>query len=226
MPSRISIIGSSHIAKESIEKVEKEIETFSPDIVALELDSKRAYALMQKKEPKKASAKEIIRSVGFKGYVIASIGSFTQKKLGDTVGVKPGSEMKKALLVAKKKGIRIEYIDQDIEVTLRKFANALTWREKWRFFKDIAFAPFSKDKNMKFDLSKVPEEKIIKELLKEVKVRYPSIYNVLVAERNAIMAKRLFRLSRKFPEAKILAVVGAGHREEILAILKKLEKEN
>jgi pheromone shutdown-related protein TraB len=228
MAGRINIIGSSHIAKESVDKVKKEIESFSPDVVALELDSKRAYALMHKDDKnQKISVRATIKSVGFKGFIFALVGSFVQKKLGNMVGVEPGSEMRNALIAAKSKGLKIVYIDQDIEVTLRKFSKAITWKEKWQFIKDILEVSLSpKKRKLKFDLRTVPEEKIINEMIKEVEKKYPNIHRVLVEERNVIMAKRLFALSRNYPDSKILAVVGAGHKEEILRIIKKLEKEN
>jgi len=46
------------------------------------------------------------------------------------VGMKPGDEMKKDLEIAKEKRIKIAFIDQYIEVTLKKFSKSLTWKEK------------------------------------------------------------------------------------------------
>jgi len=228
MAGRINIIGSSHIAKESVKRVKKEIESFSPDIVALELDSNRAYALLHKDDEKpKKNYGQMIKSVGFKGFLFAVVGSFVQKKLGDMVGVEPGSEMRNALIVAKSKGLKVSYIDQDVEVTLRKFSKAISWKEKWQFIKDIFDVSLHpKKRKMKFDLRTVPEDKIINEMIEEVEKKYPNIHRVLVEERNVIMAKRLYALSRNYPDSKILAVVGAGHKEEILRLIKKLEKEN
>jgi len=225
MSGRINIIGSSHIAKESIHKVKKEIENFSPDIIALELDSKRAYALLHQDNNSKPRKRDIIKSVGFKGFVVAAIGSFAQKKLGNAVGVEPGSEMMTALLLAKEKKLKIAFIDQDIEITLRKLSKAISWTDKWNFVKDFFKALFSR-KKLKFDLRTVPEEEIIQMMIKEVKDSYPNLYKVLIEERNNFMARKLFLLAKNNPEAKILAVVGAGHKSEILRLLKKYEKEN
>ena len=69
------------------------------------------------------------------------------------------------------------------------------------------------------DLTKVPPAELVKKLLLVVKVRYPGIYRVLVEERNAVMARNLSRLREREPEARILAVVGAGHVEGITALL-------
>ncbi|MBR9690696.1 TraB family protein, partial [Candidatus Woesearchaeota archaeon] len=215
--------GSSHIAKESIRRVTKEIEDYSPDIVALELDQKRAYALLQKERSVDYWA--VFRSVGLKGFFFTWIGAYAQKKLGNIVGVEPGAEMKKALIVAKQKEINIALIDQDIEITLRKLSKRITWKEKFRFVKEIFKALIFRPK-LKFDIRKVPSDKVIKELISEVKEKYPNVYDVLIDERNKIMAKRLFNILRKNPSKKVLAVVGAGHKEEIINLIKKFEKEN
>ena len=78
---------------------------------------------------------------------------------------------------------------------------------------------------MKFDLSKVPEEKIIKQLIDELKKRYPNIHKVLIADRNKVIAKNLCKLIRKFPDAKIVAVLGAGHVKEVKNLVKRYLKE-
>ena len=48
----LTIIGTSHIAKQSLDEVKDAIEGEKPDIIALELDKQRLYALMQAKKEK------------------------------------------------------------------------------------------------------------------------------------------------------------------------------
>src|SRR3989344_7608224 len=96
----LTIIGTSHIARQSLEEVEMAIEQGKPDIVALELDRKRLYALMNKQNSKISLYD--IRRVGLKGFIFSLIGAWAEKKLGKMVGVAPGSEMKKAIMLAQK----------------------------------------------------------------------------------------------------------------------------
>jgi len=216
--NNLTIIGTSHIAKQSLDEVEEAIEKGKPDIIALELDRRRLYSLF--KNPGKIRIYDIKR-VGIKGFIFSLIGAWAEKKLGKMVGVMPGSEMKKAVGLAKKNKIMIALIDQDIEITLKRFSKSLTWKERWNFFADIIKAIFVRKKVIEFDLTKVPSKKIIKKLVSQVKKRYPNIYNVLIVERNHVMAENLRKIMEKYPDKKILAIIGAGHEEDILNLIKK-----
>ena len=213
----LTIIGTSHIAKQSLDDVERAINVEKPDIIALELDRRRLYSLFKK--PGRIRIYDI-KKIGIKGFVFSLIGAWAGKKLGKMVGVMPGSEMKKAVKLAKKNKIKIALIDQDIEITLRKFSKSLTWKEKWNFFADVVKAVFSKKKTLEFDLTKVPSKKVIKKLVGQVKKRFPNVYNVLIDERNHIMAENLRKIMEMHPDKKILAIVGAGHEDDILNLIK------
>ena len=217
----LTIVGTSHIAKQSMDEVKKAIENEKPDIVALELDRKRLYALMHGKKGKIRLYD--IKRVGFKGFIFSLIGAWAERKLGEIVSVEPGSEMKEAISLARKNKIRIALIDQDIEVTLQKFSKSLTWKEKWNFLVDVIKAVVLRKKEVEFDLRTVPDKKIIDELIKKVKDRYPNIYYVLIEERNKVMGRNLRKLMDQHPDEKILAVVGAGHEEGIIKAVRSME---
>ncbi len=213
------IIGTSHIASQSLKEVKKIIEKQEPEIVALELDRKRLAALLSKRRAKLRWRD--IKRIGIKGYLFSLIGAYVEKKLGSKVGVSPGSEMLSAFKLARKVKAKVALIDQDIEITLRRFSDALTWKEKWNFIVDLFKALILRKSEITFDLSKVPSSKVISKLMKKVKKRYPNIYRVLVVERNKVMARNLADLHFKFPDSKIVAVVGAGHETAILKLFKQ-----
>ncbi len=214
------IIGTSHIAKESLDEIKLAIEKEKPEIICLELDRQRLSALMSPKKAKINFAS--IFKVGFKGFLFSLLGAWAEKKLGDYVGMSPGSEMKLAVKLAEKNKIRIALIDQNIEITLQKLSKTITWREKWNFIVDVFKSIFlrKKDPDFNFDLRTVPAKKLIEKIIDNVRKRYPNIYNVLIKERNEIMAKRLARLIKEEPNTKILAIVGAGHKDKILNIIQ------
>ncbi|MBR9698977.1 hypothetical protein GOV09_00785 [Candidatus Woesearchaeota archaeon] len=215
------IIGTSHISKQSIKEIHEAFSKIKPDFVAVELDRNRLYALMSPKQGKPSFYD--IRRIGLKGFLFALIGSWAAKKLGKMVGVMPGDEMKSAIMLAKKNKVKIALIDQHIEVTLKRFSKKLSWKERWRLLVDLfkGFVLRKKDPLVNFDLSKVPSNKLIRMMLEKIKERYPNIHKVLIEERNYYMARKLKSLMKAHQDKKILAVIGAGHEEEILRILKE-----
>ena len=213
----LKIIGTSHIAKQSVKEIAEAMDSFNPEIIAVELDRDRALALMQNQR-NKVSMAEILR-IGAKGYIFAKIGQFVQQKLGKMVGMAPGSDMKTALELARKNNLKTALIDQPIRITLKNFSRNLTWREKGRFVGDLIKSLVMPKKQLEqfslenFDLRKVPRAELIETMMNSLKQRYPSIYKSLVEDRNRYMVRKLVGLAKENPEAKILAVVGAGHKK-------------
>lgn len=217
--THIILIGTSHIAQQSIRQIEQAISEKKPDIIALELDPQRFQALLSNQKSRISILD--IKRVGFKGFLFVLIGSFIQKKLGKMVGTDPGAEMLQAIKLAKKNKIPLALIDQNITITLQRFSQTLTWKERFHFVADIFKGIFSRKKQLEtFDLTQVPPKELIKKLIKELKQRYPNIYQVLVEERNKIMIRNLSFLSQENPEKNILVIVGAGHEDAIQKAFK------
>jgi len=220
----LTLIGTSHIAIESVKEVKKAIQEQRPKVVALELDRGRFFALMGKKQKLKLSN---IKDLGIKGFIFTLVGAWIEEKLGKIVGVKPGTEMKVAAKVAKEVGARIALVDQEISITIKHLLKYITWKEKWHFVVDLFKGLVLRKTDIEpFDLTKVPEEKVIKKMVKQLKKRYPSFYKALIFERNVFMAKNLYRLMTDFKEEDVLAVVGAGHEKDIISLIKKEEKKS
>ncbi len=211
----ITIIGTSHISSESVREVRETIRETFPDLVAIELDRRRFEALMSKKS--KTSIKDI-KKFGLKGFLINVVGAYFEKKLGKLTGVAPGTEMKTAVIEAKRINAKIALIDQDITITIRKLAK-VPFKEKFFIIIDSIKNIFKKDK-IKFNLKKVPSKKKISQLINMVK-KYPNLYKVLIDDRNKYMAKNLHKLMSEYEV--IIAVVGAGHEDDII---KELKNEN
>ena len=213
--AKIVIIGTSHISPESIREIDRAIKEEKPDCVAVELDAGRLHGLL-KKEPISLSA---ISEIGFRNFLVAKIFSMIQRYLGRKTGVMPGEEMLTAVKSASEMKADLALVDQDIRITLERM-KTIPFTEKVKLF----FSFFRKiDTEEKFDLRKVPVERIVEKVLDELREISPTLYEVLVEERNRYMAKRLFDLSHRYK--KIIAVVGIGHKKGILRDLKKLETE-
>lgn len=213
----LRIVGSSHIALQSIKEVSKAIREEEPDVIALELDRKRMHGLLQKK---KGFDIRMFKQVGFKGALFALVGGWASNVLGRQVNVEPGSEMITALRIAKKEKILVALIDRNIELTLKDLSKSISWKEKWNLLVDMLKGVFGK--GIDLDLTKVPEKKVISKLLSKTRERYPNIYNVLLTKRNKHMARNLTQLMKSYE--RVLAIVGAGHVEGIVKELNQILK--
>ncbi len=209
----VKIIGTSHIAKESVEAVKKIIEETRPDCVAIELDPKRFYALMRRQ---KGGEEE--RKIGLRYGLTIWLFGWLQQALGKSMGVMPGSEMLSAIEAAKSVNAKIVLIDNDIEEIFRGMMS-VPLREKLKLFLGIFAAPFSGEK---IDLKKVPEEKIISEAMRYMKKELPGFYKVLVGDRNRYMAEWIKRLESEFDS--VVVVVGAGHKKELERMVGKKQQ--
>jgi len=215
----LTIIGTSHISPKSVKQVKDKIKELKPEIIAVELDKKRYYALTTKTNKNISLA--YIKKIGLKGFLFALLGKWAEKKLGQVTGIAPGTEMLTAINLAKTTKTPLSFIDQDIDITLKKLSKAITWKEKFNFISDIFKAIILRKVEIDFDIRNVPEEKIIQKLIEKVKIRYPSIYKVLIQQRNVILSKNLFHLM--LSNKKILAIIGAGHQTEVIELIKDRE---
>ncbi|RME54176.1 hypothetical protein D6777_04590 [Candidatus Woesearchaeota archaeon] len=215
------IVGTSHVAIESVKQVKQVINEYKPKVVAIELDKDRFLALMKKKKTKQKFNWKMFKHLGIKGMLFALIGAWVEEKIGKSVGVLPGSEMKTAAIEAAKIGANVALIDQDIRITINHLFKYITWKEKLRFLWDIIKAVILRKPEVEiFDLRKVPDESVVNKLLKKTKKRYPGFYKALVKERNVYMAKNLYNLMNTYKEDKIVAFVGAGHEKDIIKIIE------
>ncbi len=229
MEKQIVIVGTSHIARQSIRRVREAIDNIDPDIVCVELDHDRYSALLAEKQNKnmKTSSIYAIRKIGLKGFLFASFGSWGMKKLGKLVGTNPGSDMLAAIKHAKKKGKKVALIDQNINITLKRLSKALSFRDFLRFFADSIKGALNPEKEMKkyglehINLTKVPSERVVEKMIRYLKIRYPKLYKVLVRDRNHFMVRNIVRIIADPDVRRMVVVVGAGHKSGMMKILSR-----
>ena len=221
MDERFLVVGTSHVSKNSVNQIKKAISEFKPDIVAVELDINRYKNLFGKSKKRKFNFK-IIGQIGLFGFLFLLFGSISQKIIGKRTGSQAGNDMKSAIIYGKKAGAKIALIDQDIRITLNKLSRKVPLKEKLKLF---TFLFKSGKTNTKFDIKSVPNNKIIKKLISEFRIDFPNIYSCLVKDRDDYMKRQIKLLNIKFPESKILIVIGAGHKEKVEKYLENVTVE-
>ncbi len=216
----IKLVGTAHVSEKSIKDVEEAIESYKPDVVAVELDARRYKALKEGGEGKKEiPVKELLKSNNLAIFLIQTMLAFVQRKVGAEMGVKPGSEMLAAIDAANKRGLQVALIDRDLGITLSRFWAKMSLREKLRMLYSLILAGLgigTKD----IDIDKMTQEDVVSDLIEELREFTPSVAEVLVDERDAYLAHNLLEIGRT---RRVVGVVGAGHREGIKKYLERPE---
>ncbi|MFT4313480.1 MAG: TraB/GumN family protein [Candidatus Woesearchaeota archaeon] len=224
----VHIIGTSHIASESVEKIQTVSQTVNTDLICVELDRQRLSGLLHP-DTKKPSFFTMLRQVGAFGALFVYFGGKIQSYLGKKYGLKPGSDMLSAIEYAKTHSIKAALIDQPIHITLSRLSKKMTFFEYGRMFWETSMSFLFPKKTAKkyhlheLQLSSVPSTKVIQKLLKLVEEKYPTIYTCLIEERNIYMSQRIIRLVQSQNFRRIVVVVGAGHVPGMKKILDKKE---
>ncbi|MBE6510590.1 MAG: TraB/GumN family protein [Methanobrevibacter millerae] len=216
----LTIIGTAHVSAESVEEVKDAIYELQPDRVAIELDlaryTKLKNSMMGIEEDDSISVTKIIKENKVGLFLLTTVLSYFQSKIGDEVDVAPGSEMVGAIEAAEDLGIPIALIDRNINITLERALNRMSFFEKIKFLIGILTTD-TDDEEIDIEDLKNPDN--LEDLLEMFKDEAPGIYDVLVHERDAYLAGSLLRI----PEDKVVAVVGAGHQPGINAYLDNPE---
>ncbi len=211
-PENIKIIGTAHVSKESIDEVKEAIIINQPDVVAVELDMNRYQNMMAEKngqEKPDVNIRDIIKGDKLSIFLVSMFLSYMQRKIGDDLGVKPGSEMIAAIETAEEIGAKVALIDRDISVTLKRALNKMSFIEKAKFVFGIITSFFSKDEIE--DVESIKDGDTLTEVMEYFKEMSPKAYSVLVSERDAYMANMLQNVEGE----NVVVVVGAGHKKGI-----------
>ena len=220
-PENLKLIGTAHVSKESIEEVKAAIIENQPEVVAVELDLNRFQNMMAERngqEKQNINLREIIKGDKLSIFLVSMFLSYMQRKIGDKLGVKPGSEMLAAIDTAEEIGANVALIDRDISLTLKRAINKMSWIEKAKFLYGI-IASFFSDEEIE-DVESIKDGDELTEVMEYFKDMSPKAYDVLVSERDAYMAHRLLEINN----TSVVAVVGAGHKKGITNYMEHPEE--
>ncbi len=212
----LTIIGTAHVSEESVNEVKDAIYEQHPDIVAIELDRGR-YAKIKNKmmgieEDDEISVTRIIKENKVGLFLVSTLLGYFQSKIGDEVNVDPGSEMIGAIEACEDLNIPIALIDREINITLQRALNKMGFMEKAKFAYGLLLSIFGLDDDEDdIDIEELKKSENIDDMMEIFKDEAPSVYEVLVHERDAYLAGRIMQI----PHEKVIAVVGAGHRPGI-----------
>ena len=217
----IVIVGTAHVSEKSVQEVVGKIEQLRPDIVAVELCLARYRAITGQEEEREIKISELLSGGKLYLLLVQWFLAYIQRKMGEEMGVKPGSEMLAAIEAAKKSGARAALVDRDISITIQRFWSAMSLLDKARLVWSLLPAAFGRGGDEEIDIDSITQDDIVSQMISEFRKISPGAANVLVDERDAFLARNLYLLSK---QGRVLAVVGAGHREGITRHLEHPEK--
>lgn len=216
----ITIVGTAHVSEKSVQEVVSKIEELRPDIVAVELCPARYKALIGQEEEKEIKISELLSGGKLFFFLVQLFLAYIQRKIGEEMGVKPGSEMLAAIEAARSTGARVALVDRDIGITIQRFWSAMGFFDKVRLVGSLIPAALGWGDEEEIDIDSITQADIVSQMISEFRKISPKAANVLIDERDAFLARNLFLLSR---QGRVLAVVGAGHREGIVRHLQHPE---
>jgi len=218
----ITLVGTLHVSRESADLVRNVIEGEKPDHVCVELDPRRFEALSQPHKWESLDLKDIIRkrqlSVLLANLLLASF----QKRLGDQLGVLPGTEMLEAINVCKKHDIPISLCDRDIRITMRRAWRSTPFLKKSVLVSSLLFSIFDTTQLSEDSLKDLRKQDVLSDMIRELGAEVPTLKTVLIDERDQYLAEKIMET----PGSRIVAVVGAGHVEGVLGILRRGQRCN
>ena len=212
----LRLLGTAHVATASVEAVKENIEEWKPDIVAVELCKGRHDALTQEKRLDREGLLKVIKEGKAPMVLLQSLLAAEQRKLGLDEGQQPGAELLAAVEVANEAELRVELVDRDIQTTLRRAWNKMSFKEKFGLMWALLA---EEDSDEELELEQMLADKdLLTSLMEELREVSPGAGSVLIDERDEFIARKISGIRT---EGKVLAVLGAGHLDGVSKLLEQ-----
>jgi pheromone shutdown-related protein TraB len=205
------VIGTAHVSQRSVDEVRQVIAEVKPDLVCVELCKPRHEALTKDSAFRDLDVFKVVRE-GRTLYLLAHLAlSSYQRRIGASLGVKPGSELLAAIKVANEHDIPVELIDRDINITLKRtWANLGLWKRSMLLSSLLVGWEDGKGEVVtEKTVEDLKEPKALSEMLTELGKAVPEVKGPLVDERDRYLSSKMIDAGRG--KKKVVAVVGAAH---------------
>jgi len=202
----LRLLGTAHVATASVEAVQKQIEEWKPDVVAVELCSSRYEALTKDKRLDREGLLKVIKEGKAPLVLLQSLLASEQRRLGMDEGQQPGAELLAAVTAAEAANLEVVLVDRDIQTTLRRAWKRMRLREKFGLLWGLLA---EEDDDEEIDLETMLADKdLLTSLMEEFRELSPGAGEVLIDERDEFIARSI---TKARDGRKVLVVMGAGH---------------
>lgn len=207
---RYTLLGTAHVSAASVQAVEQAIGSGQYDAVAVELDPQRLQALTNPDALAQLDLIEVIRKNRIALFAANLALAAYQRRLAEQLGIEPGAELKRAVVLAQEHGLPVHLIDRDVGLTFRRASQRLGLFGKLKLVAGLGAGLFSSEDVGEDEIEKLKQGDMLESSFGEFASESPELYESIIGERDRYMATRL-REERTDAQRNVLAVVGAGH---------------
>lgn len=210
----VTLIGTSHVSKESISTVRETIESVDPDVVAIELGPRRYTKPTRGKISVDADIDVHLRTRLFLPLI-----QKVQSRAAEERGTEENTDMEEAIEAAQSTESDVALIDRDILKTFGEYWRNSGIVESMRLISSIGLAlarGHSSILNVKENQKDIQQE--VNDYLSITERKFPSFKQEFIIERDEEMAGRIQNIREKSDSTVV--VVGAAHIPGILSELQ------
>lgn len=223
----VFLLGTSHVSNDSSADVRLLLQEASPDVVFLELCDQRTPML--KKTPIQPSTnvtfwqkvQQLQTTSGMsKGSAIGTVLlTQVQDDYANSLGVELGGEFKAAWEYCLMTKPIVILGDRPLQITLVRAWESLHWMGKVKVLIGLVWSSLQKPnpEELRAWMQKIlqdGETDVLTESMAELRKSFPSLERVILNERDAYLACKLYQTCRFLDRSRdqiIVAIVGAGH---------------
>lgn len=213
---RFIVLGTAHVSQESVDQVQRAVEHFRPESVAVEIDKQRYASIVQHEQWSQLDIFKVIRNKQTFLLIANLVLAGFQKRMGGGTGVAPGAEMVAAVRAAEAAGVPVVLADRPIQLTLRRAWASTNWWGRNKLLASLIAGAFSNEQISEDDLRKMRGRGELESMMTELAEFLPDVKRVLIDERDVYLAEK----SLAAPGDTVLMVVGAGHVHGIVEHLR------
>jgi pheromone shutdown-related protein TraB len=214
----IILVGTAHISHESVEQVKDTIRAERPDRVCIEIDGGRFKTMSEKSSWESLDIVKIIKEGKVFLFLANLILSSFQRRMGSSTGTSPGDEMKAAAEAAAELGVPYHFCDREVGTTLRRAWGLSGLWNKMKLLSALMSSAFTNEQLSEAEIEALKKNGAIEDMMGELAEYLPKVKEVLIDERDRYLAAKIYSSG----SGKIVAVVGAGHMNGIVAWLEKI----
>lgn len=212
----VFLIGTAHISHASVELVQQTIEEQKPQAVGIELDAVRLEQIQNQQKWKQTNIADVIKTGRMPLLLLNIFLSNVQRRLGETVQVKPGQEMMQAIQSAQNANAQIFLLDRPLDITMKRANALIPLVEKLKIVWYLFSGFFAETETLTPQkIEELKQDDMVSKLINELAQKAPTLKKVLVDERDSFIAHQI----RMAPVQSMVAVVGAGHLQGIKKLL-------